>query len=324
MLQSDWLRCHKKEIRTVSVVCLILMVCLLISSISNNGHFIKDGKEIIAITRDNLEETLTLPLEIEAEKDGKKETYHATLSIKGMVEEDDTTELNQTEASVEENFLDAAIQSLIEEIEEKQDVRIVLPTKLEDGTRLRWKEQIDLRFLLAWLLLPAGLLYIYESEQQREKDEKKKVQEEIRSALPSFVDQLLLLLNAGMIFQDAFYRITAGYGARTEQDAFCNLLARIRKEADETGVMVITVMKRLSQEIGVREYVRMVNIMVDHQHRGVNLEEKLQAESRLLWEGRKVAAMQKGKEMETKLTFPLAVLLITLIIIAGTPALMNM
>ena len=37
-----------------------------------------------------------------------------------------------------------------------------------------------------------------------------------------------------------------------------------------------------------------------------------------------VAAMQKGKEMETKLTFPLAVLLITLIIIAGTPALMNM
>ena len=153
---------------------------------------------------------------------------------------------------------------------------------------------------------------------------KKQWEEGIRKALPAFLDQLLLLLNCGMIFHDAFYHIEAGYTSRSGKDAFCNLLKRIRKEADESGRMVVTVMKDLSRDVGVREYVRLVNILMDHQHRGVNLEEKLQAEGRLLWEGRKAEALQKGKEMETKMTFPLALLLFALIIIAGTPALMNM
>ncbi len=324
MLYSDWLKGHKKEIRILLALSLALLVCLLISSGSRNRFLVKDGKEIVAIVRENPEQTLSLPLEVEAEKDGKKLTYEVILSLKEPVEENVTEDSTTEKVEQQGILLEDAIMAIVDEIEENRELKISLPKRLEDGTLLHWKGQRDFRFLLIFLLLPICLLYIYQTERQQEKEKRKRYEEEIRRALPAFTDQLLLLLNCGMIFHDAFYRIEENYAERSSQDAFCCLLHRIRKEADETGLMVITVMKNLSQEVGVREYVRMVNIMMDHQHRGVNLADKLQAESRLLWEGRKADFLQKGKEMETKMTFPLALLLGVLIIIAGTPALMNL
>lgn len=327
MLHSDWLKQHKKEIRILLVITMILLVFMIWSDFSKGRHLIKEGQNVIAIARENPEQTLSFPMNIETERDGEVQNYQVVISLQSLDDETaggSAVTTDKTSEADEESLLKDAITALVDEIEETPELEIRLPGKLEDGTVLRWKRQKDFRFLLVFLLLPACLLYIYETERQRENNKRQQYEEEIRRALPSFVDQLLLLLNCGMIFHDAFYRITAGYEAREEQDAFSRLLVRIRREADETGAMVITVMQNLSQEVGMREYVRMVNILMDHQHRGVNLEEKLQAESRLLWEGRKAASIQKGKEMETKMTFPLALLLVVLMIIAGTPALMNM
>ncbi|MBR3785487.1 MAG: hypothetical protein IKJ77_03695 [Firmicutes bacterium] len=324
MLHSDWLKAHKKEIRILISINIILLVCLAVSSVSRSRYLVREDGNLVAIERDSLEQTLSLPLEVEAEKGGEKLTCEVILSIKAPELESDGKAASEDETVRDDFVLEDAVAGLIDEIETKKELRISLPEKLNDGTVLRWRGKRDLRFLLVFLLLPVCLLYIYETERKQEKERRRRYEAEIRKALPSFVDQLLLLLNCGMIFHDAFYRIEAGYATRGTQDSFCRLLGRIRKEADETGFMVITVMKGMAQEVGIREYVRMVNIMMDHQHRGVNLEEKLAAESRLLWEGRKASAMQRGKEMETKMTFPLALLLLVLIIIAGMPAMMNM
>ena len=324
MLHSEWLKIHKKEIKILLSLCLILSVCLLLSTVRQNRFLIKDDQAVIAIERESLEQSLSLPFKVQAEQDGKTLTFDVMVSLKGtnaMAEQDVSSGEPQETKNV---LLADAITAAVEEVEQAETLQIVLPKTLADGTGLRWKRPLDLRFLLVFLLLPICLLYIYETERQKEKNRKKQWDAEIRKALPAFLDQLLLLLNCGMIFHDAFYRIEAGTATGNRRDAFSGLLGRIRKEADDSGRMVVSVMKDLTREIGVREYVRLVNILIDHQHRGVNLEEKLQAEGRLLWEGRKAEALQKGKEMETKMTFPLALLLLSLIIIAGMPALMNM
>jgi len=324
MLHYEWLRSHKKEILFLLAAGLILMLCLIISDFSRDRYLVKEDKEIVAVQREDLEQALSLPMEIELEKDGKQINCEVVLNLKGPADVSDLTGASTVKEEQESISVEETITALTDEIERQTTLQIPLPNRLEDGTRLRWKRQHDLRFLLIFLLLPACLLYIYEAELQQEQAKRKRYEDEIRRGLPSFVDQILLLLNCGLIFHDAFCRIKEGYAARSRQDAFSRLISRIWKEAEETGSMVITVMKRLSQEAAVREYVRMVNILTDHQHRGVNLEDKLQEESRLLWEGRKAASIQKGREMETKMTFPLALLLGVLIIIAGTPALMNM
>lgn len=324
MLHSDWLKLHKKEMKVLLLLCLLLSLCLLISTVRQNRFLIKENQTVVGIERENLEQNLSLPLKVQVEGDGEVLTFDVMLSLKGIEAKTGETQTTEEMRKSKPVLIEEEIISVVKEVEGSKDLQVILPKTLADGTKLRWKRPIDLRFLLVFLLLPVCLLYIYETERQKETIRKRKWEAEIRKALPSFLDQLLLLLNCGMIFHDAFYHIEAGYTSRSGKDAFCNLLERIRKEADESGRMVVTVMKDLSRDVGVREYVRLVNILMDHQHRGVNLEEKLQAEGRLLWEGRKAEALQKGKEMETKMTFPLALLLFALIIIAGTPALMNM
>lgn len=324
MLRFEWLKTHKKEIRILFLLCLLLCLCLLISTVRQSRFLIQKGWDIVAIEKESLEQSLSLPLKVQVKEDGKTLQFDVVLSLKGVDTETGTDKISEERLKTKNDLLEDAIAAVVEEVERTKDLQVILPKTLEDGTRLHWKRPIDLRFLLVFLLLPVCLLYIYEAERQQKKHRKKQWEAEIRKALPTFLDQLLLLLNCGMIFHDAFYHIEAGYASHNSQDAFRNLLERIRKEADESGRMVITVMQDFSRDVGVREYVRLVNIMMDHQHRGVNLEEKLQAEGRLLWEGRKAEALQKGKEMETKMTFPLALLLLALIIIAGTPAMMNM
>ena len=157
-----------------------------------------------------------------------------------------------------------------------------------------------------------------------EKTKQKKVTAEIRRELPGFNNQLLLLLNSGLIFNDAFTRIAAGYEARQRKSVLGDVVCRIRKESLETGDSLITVMGRCSKNMQVREFTRMVNVMTDNQFKGVNLTEKLESERDLLWEQRKKTAEERGKAAETKLAFPLAILLLVLILITAAPAMLQM
>lgn len=325
MLSFKWLKAHKKEIKILIGLTFVLLLILLILSYNRTRFLVEEENCVVAVKRGDGNQAITFPLEVEVKENGEIWSYEVILSLKNIEEgkQDETTGTDTSQLS-KQTLMEDEVQNLVHELENQKGAEITLPNQLEDGTKLRWKKKKDFRFFFVFLLPPASLLYIYEAERQREKQKRNQYETEIRRALPSFVDQILLLLNCGMIFQDAFYRIAANYEKRSTQDAFCQLLCRIQKEVDDTGTMVITVLRGLSQEVGIREYVRLVNIITDHEHRGIGLEDKLQAESRLLWESRKAEARQKGRELETKLTFPLALLLAALIMIAGTPALMNM
>ncbi len=56
--------------------------------------------------------------------------------------------------------------------------------------------------------------------------------------------------------------------------------------------------------------------------KGNALSEKLEAEAAMLWQARKKQAESKGRIAETKLTFPLTILLSVLVVITIAPTLM--
>jgi tight adherence protein C len=68
----------------------------------------------------------------------------------------------------------------------------------------------------------------------------------------------------------------------------------------------------------------MTAVISDNWDKGSVLAEKLEGESNLLWISRKKRAEEKGKLAETKLTFPLVILLIVLIMVTIAPALMEL
>lgn len=82
--------------------------------------------------------------------------------------------------------------------------------------------------------------------------------------------------------------------------------------------------RRMAKESGIRELMRVSNIISDNIKKGVELTGKLQAESEMLWLERKKSCEERGRLAETKLTLPLMIFLMVLMIITVAPALLEL
>lgn len=322
-MKSDWIKSHKKEVILLIGISLLLFAVMLIQTRIENGRYVMENGTVMAVKRSNLEKAEEIPLTLEINLAGERKAFDVVLSLDGTVKDTDHGSDKENAEDVE-NMQTEAIAELIKELESVNDVMISLPSKLEDGSRITWKRQSSNNWLLAFCVLPLGLLFLYRSEQVKKREIMEREKAQIQSALPTFNHQLLLLMNTGMIFHDAFFRIVSTYAQEEKRDAFGNLLLEMKRELDDGGASIVSVMEQAARKIGVRDFSRLTNIIADNQYKGVNLSEKLQSESVRLWEERKKRAAEKGKAAETKMTFPLSLLLVVLILITGAPAMMNL
>lgn len=312
---------NRKTVLILGIAVLLLSAVQVAAQRQQSSIYVtgKNGT-VTGLSLTDREGGQLVPLVIEAEKDGVRTKVEVILTFS---EEASSAEMVKRPQSAEQ-LLQSELKALSQKLEEEEGSLIALPSQLDDGTRLIWSREGNSRFLLILLLFPLAVLALYQNQKEQEKAKQKKVTAEIRRELPGFNNQLLLLLNSGLIFNDAFTRIAAGYEARQRKSVLGDVVCRIRKESLETGDSLITVMGRCSKNMQVREFTRMVNVMTDNQFKGVNLTEKLESERDLLWEQRKKTAEERGKAAETKLAFPLAILLLVLILITAAPAMLQM
>jgi hypothetical protein len=210
--------------------------------------------------------------------------------------------------------------------------KIILPGKLDESIEVQWSSRIeeDSAFLLPLFLLV--MLVVYFKRYDRIDREVKEAESSVNRDLPEFINKLVLLLNAGLVFSSAFSKIMGDYESfyhtgKTEQRQTKFLyeeMLDIQKKVDQSNASLIRELKDFSQRCGVREMVRLTAIISDNWNKGCTLAEKLEAESGLLWIGRKKKAEEKGKLAETKLTFPLMILLLVLIMVTIAPAMLEM
>ena len=161
------------------------------------------------------------------------------------------------------------------------------------------------------------------------KSEKKVLErrkEEILIAMPAFINQLLLLMNSGMVMQDAFKKIARGYGSleKEQQNYFTREVRQIYENGEHSGENVITLFYQFSRLSNVKELTRVANIMMENQSKGTDLWYKLAEEGERLWQERKRLAMERIRIAESKMSFPLGLLLLSLLLVTAAPALMQM
>lgn len=145
-------------------------------------------------------------------------------------------------------------------------------------------------------------------------------------ALPSFINQILLLLNSGMVLQEALKYVAVHY-KKLEDDRKNTFILEYIKVYDDslkTGESMIKGFYRLGRESRVKELSRVAGIIADSGRRGVNLWDKLADEGEELWEERKRNALERIRLSESKMSFPLGLLLIALILITAAPAMLQM
>ena len=127
-----------------------------------------------------------------------------------------------------------------------------------------------------------------------------------------------------MIFPDAFRRIAEGYRvSEKSEDYFRQQISAICRTSAVENKSLVTVLSAYSERIGVREFTRVVNLIRENQYRGVDLTEGLESEAEILWNQRKKLAEERGKLAETRMTLPLALLLMVLILVTAAPAVLH-
>jgi len=201
---------------------------------------------------------------------------------------------------------------------------LLLPSELPGGIRLTWEEAQSRRFVLVFPLSALAAFILYQGRYSRIKKMSGEAKDSIVKELPEFINKLVLLLNAGLVITSAFNRILSNYGGGKEvKSYFYQQLLEIDRGNREMNSSIIGGFKEFAGRSGVREFSRVAGIIADNMDKGAELVEKLQNESELLWLTKKKSAEEKGRLAETKLTFPLVLLLLVLIMVTVAPALMG-
>ena len=210
--------------------------------------------------------------------------------------------------------------------EDPSQKTIAMPTALPDGTKIRWQPKASGNGVIFVLIAFLGLAYLYKNKDAQLEKAEKDARDSVLRELPDFVNKLVLLLNAGLVFNHAFVKIVDDHDRLRgcEGSYFYSQLMNIMVKCRETNGTLQHEIRMFAVRTGIVEFMRLSNIINDSMTKGSNLMKQLRMEGDSLWSARRKQMEEKGKIAETKLTFPLVLLLLVLVMITVAPALMVM
>lgn len=311
-----------KLIKRITIIVMITSIMLAASSLktktNKNVYITNNMGELVGIRLtegDNHHD-----ISLNAQND-EGEIVVADISINNNPEGENVKE-------DEGKTFDEKIQDIIFDIENKRDNKIDLPDKTEEGDDITWsiheKQNYD-GFL--YLLISIGLIMIVIKNDKYEAIKKNnQYKKSVLMELPRFSNQLLLLLNSGLILNDCINRIIDNYKSENtnERNVFKNELIEIQRQATAENVNILLKLNDYSNNVKIKELSRLTAVIVENSQRGNDIRDKIETENKYLWETRKVIARENGRYIETRMILPLSLLLMVLILVTMAPAIMNM
>ena len=311
-------------IYAVTLITALLILILVIKGPEESGSLVVDGGgNIVGINRSSLDRSERYELSLEVEDGNETIRRDVTLVLQAR----SGSSGSRSDEENRQAARDAEIDSVINSVEYSKEKEILLPTELSDGTAIRWTANgrrsgpvpavIPLIYVMLVTIMVAGTAGGDKSAAQQRRA--------IIKGLPRFCNQLFLMMNAGLILSDAFDTITDSYRGREEgMSSFERDLAGLRDATCGHRISTAQVINEYAVRHDVKELIRISAILNENEKRGSDVIESLARESRYLWDERKTVARECGKAIDTKMSYPLGLLLILLIVITMAPALLNM
>ncbi len=315
----------KKQLIWISIVAFIFLVIILIKP-RMNGKYIVDNKgNVVGIEQRGEVDFAEFDLIANVQRGNKSISQDVKLRKQNERNNDKASSDSSHDVEAE---MSASLGIAVSRLEDSKSKKINLPSKLDDGSTVKWSKSSKVN--RDWMTIP--FLYVLigfavimnKYEKLRKSDENQRKQ--ILKALPRFTNQLLLMMNSGVILTDAFHKICNGYSMMEEesQGEFERNIITMTESAELTNRSIPQLFSELARRYSVKELMRISTVLRENEKRGSNIQEKLERESAFLWEVRKVIAREQGKLIDTKMTYPLGLLLILLIVITMAPAMMSM
>lgn len=311
----------------VTLVTALLVLALVIKGPEESGKLIQDGSgNVTGISRKDTGRTEQYDLSLSIKSGGDLLERDVRLTLQADRGPDPDLKLSGGESR--EAAIEAGINSVISEIEYSKQKVIELPDTLPDGTAISWSASAkrDGSMMLIIAAVYIGLIALMIAGTGGRDKDADHARKEILRGLPRFCNQLFLMMNAGLILSDAFDTITGSYRMyeKHELSIFERELSELSESTDGHRISTAEVISEYAFRHDVKELIRIASILTENEKRGSDVIESLARESRYLWDERKTVARESGKMIDTKMAYPLGLLLILLIVITMAPALLNM
>lgn len=226
---------------------------------------------------------------------------------------------------------ESVLQQLREELERQMNLEgsdsLILPTQVE-GHKVFWSERKELLTPQIVVLEIVVLVFMGVFQKKKQKEDEEKRLAKMEREYPDIVNQLSLLLGAGMTTRQAWNRLGAQYkykrqaGMIGEKEVFEAILRMNRRFCEGESERVIY--QDFSQEIPAICYRKLMRLLLGNLEKGnQGITSRLEEECRLAYEQRLQQAKKLGEEASTKMLLPLMLMLSLVMGMVMLPALIE-
>ncbi len=230
--------------------------------------------------------------------------------------------LTEEEKLVEK--VDAWISS---QMQQEGETQVLLPEEI-DGIKIAWKEKREYISIQVLGLEIIAVVLIYILRQQEKKDAKNKRKREMEYVYSDIVNQMSVLIGAGMTTRQAWQRIANQYAKKRKQnyveeqpvyEAILHMSYRLNEGESERSVY-----ERFIEEIDVSCYRRLMRALVGNLEKGVSgICRYLEEEEKRAYDERLLLAKKRGEEASTKMLVPLMIMMVLVMVVVMTPAMIG-
>ena len=202
-----------------------------------------------------------------------------------------------------------------------------LPNKL-GGYSVEWsekKEYLSIK-ILALEIISVVLLYFAKRKESEELEKKKKRERELE--YPGLINQLLILLEAGMTTRQAWKRISYQYSEKrkkmlVEETEVYNAIVQMDRQLAE-GEKERIVYENFMNQMELMCYRRLMRLLIHNLEKGnKDICMQLSIEAKQAYEQRLLLAKKLGEEASTKMLIPMMLMMVLIMIIVMAPAIMG-
>ena len=321
---------NRRWIAAVIIIGLVLAVADIFVSMSANSILMVRGSDdniyMIRPGEGDAPGHIDLKAEIVSGDENFEKNVTVTLDPFSKTEASESSETEMKTMSDKERA-EYEFRNLIGNFNSDRSIkRIKLPQKLHSGAEIKWEIERKSNSVVIIFLTFLAAFMVYRNRFTVIKREREQNENSVLNNLPEFLNRLVLLLNAGLVLNTAFEKIIAESAGTSEKkdDYFNRNMSAIYDSVKYANGSVNREFRIFAQESGIKELIRISNIINDNIHKGAELNEKLETESENLWISRKKMCEERGRMAETKLMLPLVMFLMVLIVITVAPALIEL
>lgn len=229
--------------------------------------------------------------------------------------------------SEQERFFNQVDEWIEKQMKQEGTTSIILPDEI-NGINIIWSEKKDYLAVKIMLLEIVAIVLISISKKRKLEKENQERKRSIELQYPDVVNQLSILLEAGMTTRQAWQRMAKQYTEKRQRnlveenlvyEAITHMSHRLAEGENEKIAY-----EKFLGEIDVMCYHRLFRTLIGNLEKGTSsICNYLEEESRRAYEQRIFLAKKIGEEASTKMLFPLMIMMILVMAMVVAPAIIS-